>query len=93
MAAAPAVAAFTIAIPTASAVTCPAGESEDIFTGECLPEMVPNSPEVQSSPGGLPSVGGIPCTGANTGQCIGLSEEEQAAGPQPVPHSTVSSSP
>ena len=29
----------------------------------------------------------------NSGQCIGLSEEEQAQGPMPVPHSTVSSSP
>jgi hypothetical protein len=94
IAAAPAVAAFTV--PTAAApsvAACPNGESEDIYTGECTPEMVPNSPEFQSSPGGLPSVDGIPCTGANSGQCIGLSEDQQAAGPIAVPHSTVSSSP
>jgi hypothetical protein len=94
IAAAPAVAAFTV--PTAAApsvAACPNGESEDIYTGECTPEMVPNSPEFQSSPGGLPSVEGIPCTGANSGQCIGLSEDQQAAGPIAVPHSTVSSSP
>jgi hypothetical protein len=94
IAAAPAVAAVTVPATAAPSVAaCPNGETEDIYTGECTPEMVPNSPEFQSSPGGLPSVDGIPCTGGNSGQCIGLSEEEQAAGPMPVPHSTVSSSP
>jgi hypothetical protein len=95
IAAAPA--AAVVAVPTHSAPTiaaCPGGESEDTFTGECTPDLVPNSPEVGStSPGGLPEVDNVPCTGANSGQCIGLSEEEQAAGPQPVPHSSVSSSP
>jgi hypothetical protein len=95
IAAAPAVA--VIAAPTHSApsiAACPSGESEDTFTGECTPDLVPNSPEVGvTSPGGLPEVDNIPCTGGNSGQCIGLSEEEQAAGPQPVPHSTISSSP
>ena len=94
IAAAPAVA---VAIPSNSAPTiaaCPGGESEDTFTGACVPDLVPNSPEVgETSPGGLPEIDGIPCTGANSGQCIGLSEEEQAQGPMPVPHSTVSSSP
>jgi hypothetical protein len=95
VAAAPAVA--VVAMPTNTAPTiaaCAGGESEDTFTGECTPDLVPNSPEVGvTSPGGLPEVDNIPCTGGNSGQCIGLSEEEQAAGPQPVPHSSVSSSP
>jgi hypothetical protein len=95
VAATPAVA--VVALPTQSApkiAACPGGESEDIFTGECTPDLVPNSPEVGvTSPGGLPEVDSIPCTGGNSGQCIGLSEEEQAQGPAPVPHSTVSSSP
>lgn len=95
IAAAPA-AAF-VAVPTYSAPTiaaCPGGESEDTFTGACTPDLVPNSPEFgQTSPGGLPEVDNIPCTGGNSGQCIGLSEEEQAEGPMAVPHSTVSSSP
>jgi hypothetical protein len=95
IAAAPA--AAVVAVPGHSAPTfaaCPGGESEDTFTGECTPDLVPNSPEVGvTSPGGLPEVDNIPCTGGNSGQCIGLSEEEQAAGPQPVPHSTISSSP
>jgi hypothetical protein len=95
IAAAPAVA--VVAVPTNTAPTiaaCPSGESEDTFTGECVPDLVPNSPEVgQASPDTLPQVDNVPCTGANSGQCIGLSEEQQAQGPQPVPHSTVSSSP
>jgi hypothetical protein len=94
VAAVPAVAVF--AVPTAGTSTpsitaCPNGESEDTFTGMCTPELVPNSPE--TSPGGLPEVDNIPCTGGNSGQCIGLSEEQQAAGPIAVPHSSVSSSP
>ena len=86
-----------VAVPTNSAPTiaaCPGGESEDTFTGECVPDLVPNSPEAgQTSPGGLPEINGIPCTGGNSGQCIGLSEEQQAEGPMAVPHSSVSSSP
>jgi hypothetical protein len=94
IAAAPAVASFTVpSAPTPSVAACPNGESEDIYTGTCTPDLVPNSPEFQSSPGGLPSIDGIPCTGANSGQCIGLSEEQQAAGPAAVPHSSISSSP
>jgi hypothetical protein len=95
VAVAPAVA--VVAVPTNSAPTiaaCPGGESEDTFTGECVPDLVPNSPEAgQTSPGGLPEINGIPCTGANSGQCIGLSEEQQSEGPMAVPHSSVSSSP
>jgi hypothetical protein len=92
-----------VAVPNNSAPTiaaaCASGESADTFTGTCVPDLVPNgphlqtSPAVQASPGGLPSVDGIPCTGSNSGQCIGLSEEQQAEGPTAVPHSSVSSSP
>ena len=92
--AAPAIAAFTVpSAPAPSVAACPNGESEDIYTGSCTPDLVPNSPEVQASPGGLPSVDGIPCTGGNSGQCIGLSEEQQSEGPAAVPHSSFSSSP
>jgi len=96
VAAAPAIAVF--AVPTASVplAQCPGGEEEDQFTGVCVPHTVPNSGAAFSSiPGNpdLPSVGGIPCTGANSGECIGLAEEQQAQGPQPVPESTVGSSP
>lgn len=93
VAAVPAVAAF--AVPAAGGApalaACPNGESEDIYTGVCVPDIVPNSPEGQTSPGGLPEINGIPCSGANTGQCIGLSEVQQP--PVVMPHSSVSSSP
>lgn len=85
-----------IAATTASPAlaSCTTGESADTFTGSCVPDLVPNSPAFgQTSPGGLPEISGIPCTGANSGQCIGLAEEQQAEGPQPIPHSSVSSSP
>ena len=98
IAAAPAVAMF--AVPTTGSSTpsitaCPGGETEDQFTNICVPDIVPNSPEFQStSPvGGLPEIGGIPCTGRNSGECIGLAEEQQAEGPIAVPHSEVSASP
>jgi len=90
IAAAPAVAAFAgPSIAPSFGASCPAGETEDAFTDVCTPDLVPNSPEIAQS-GGLPSVDGIPCTGANSGQCIGLSEDA----PQYVPpSSSVGSSP
>ena len=94
VAVAPAIAVF--AGPSASVLACPGGEEEDQFTGVCVPHTVPNSgASFTGIPGNpdLPSIDGVPCTGHNSGQCIGLAEEEQAMGPQPVPRSTVSSSP
>lgn len=83
-AAAPAVATFTVPVVANAApvASCPTGEEEDMYTGSCLPHTVPNSPTnngyppspVTNSPGGLPSVNGVPCTGRNTGECIGLQE-------------------
>jgi hypothetical protein len=96
VAAAPAIAVFTVPSASVPLAQCPAGEEEDTFTGVCVPHTVPNSGAVFSSiPGNpsLPAIDGIPCTGHNSGQCIGLAEEAEAMGPQPVPRSTVSSSP
>jgi hypothetical protein len=96
VAAAPVVAALAAsATPAPAVASCPSGETEDTFTNMCTPDLVPNSPEIgaTSATGGLPSVDGVPCTGGNSGQCIGLGEEQQAEGPQPVPHSSFSSSP
>jgi hypothetical protein len=94
IAATPAVAVVALPTHSPTIAACPGGESEDTFTGECVPDLVPNSPEAgETSPGGLPEINNIPCTGANSGQCIGLGEEQQAQGPMPVPHSSVSSSP
>ena len=101
MAAAPA--ATLLTVPIANASTCPAGEIEDLYTDVCVPEMSPNVaggnyPTVVAGalPSGtnineLPSVAGVPCTGANSGQCIGLEESQNV--PHVTPHSTLSSSP
>jgi hypothetical protein len=107
IAAAPAVAylAGPSGAPAGPAMACPAGELEDIYTGDCTPELAPNVPggnyptaanggtTTLSTPGdsnSLPEVQGIPCTGANSGQCIGLQENQV---PAVEPHSSLSSSP
>ena len=96
--AAPAIAFLTLspAGPAPAVAQCPAGETEDLFTDNCVPEMAPNVPggnyPTEIPGGNLPEVSGVPCTGANSGQCIGL-EEEQGNVPQVTPHSSLSSSP
>lgn len=93
--------------PAGPAIACPAGEVEDIYIGECTPELVPNTPggnyptptageggvtfSTPGDPGSVPEVQGIPCTGANTGQCIGLEEDQPA--PVVQPRTSISSSP
>jgi hypothetical protein len=92
VAAAPAVAAFAVPAATGTPVAaCPAGEEEDLYTDECIPHTVPNSPfTTTASNPDIPEISGIPCTGRNSGQCIGLAED---AVPAVVPESTVGSSP
>ena len=100
IAAAPALA--MLSTPSQALASCPNGETEDTFTNNCVPDIVPNSPGSFSSIAGNPNLpavnepgggGAIPCTGANSGECIGLAEEQQAQGPEPVPQSTIGSSP
>jgi hypothetical protein len=89
-----------VAVPAASPLAqCPAGEEQDMFVGTCVPHTVPNSGSAFSSIPDNPSLpavsepgggGSIPCTGHNSGECIGLSEEDAAAGPAPAPQSSVS---
>jgi hypothetical protein len=91
-------AAAIVAHPTHSAplAACDSGEEEDVFTTSCTPFLVPNSPQGFTSTAAnpdIPEIDGIPCTGRSAGACIGLSEDEAAAGPQPVPRSTISASP
>jgi hypothetical protein len=97
IAAAPAVALFTVpaASPSTPVAACPNGETEDLYTDICTPSLSPNQPGgvSYSTPGdsySVPEVAGVPCTGRNTGECIGLSEEQV---PAVTPHSTLSSSP
>ena len=91
--------------PAASAAqaSCPAGEENDVFSGDCQPFLAPNtnnpdyshdfSPAMAPVNGAnpdIPEIDGVPCTGENSGECIGLAENQA---PNVVPHSTVSSSP
>jgi hypothetical protein len=98
VAAAPAVAAFTIPStgPAPAVAACAPGEVVNPADGACVPGPVNTRPgEISNSTpgdaGSVPEVQGIPCTGANTGQCIGLQEEQQP--PVVQPRSTISSSP
>ena len=78
IATAPAIAVFVV--PTASTpapvAQCAMGEVQDPATGMCMPN---------AAQGSVPEVQGIPCTGANTGECIGLGEEQQPPRPPAVP--------
>jgi hypothetical protein len=98
VAAAPAVAAFTLPStgPAPAVAACAPGEVVNPADGACVPGPVGTEPGniTFSTPGdsnSVPEVQGIPCTGANTGQCIGLQEEQQP--PVVEPHSSISSSP
>jgi hypothetical protein len=88
-----------VAQPTHSVplAACDAGEEEDTFTTVCTPFMVPNSPggfTTTAANPDIPEVSGVPCTGGrSSGACIGLEENAEDMGPQPVPRSTISSSP
>ena len=89
-AAAPAIAVVVTPAPAATPLAqCPAGEEPDLYTSACVPHLVPNAGEPYQAGGG----GGIPCTGHNSGQCIGLAEEAASEGPAAVPRSTIDSSP
>jgi hypothetical protein len=75
---------------------CSSGEEHDVFTTTCVPFMVPTSPPLFTTTAAnpdVPEIQGIPCIGHNSGACLGLAEEQEAMGPQPVPRSTISSSP
>jgi hypothetical protein len=100
VAAAPAIAFVATPAPSAVPLACTGGEEPDLYTSLCVPHLVPNAGQPYSTIGGnpdLPAVnlpgggGSIPCTGHNSGQCIGLAEEQQA--PVVTPESTIGSSP
>jgi hypothetical protein len=89
-------AALAAGVTGSSLADCTSGEEMDVFTTNCTPFLVPNSPSgftTNAANPDVPEIDGVPCTGADSGACIGLSEDQAAAGPQPVPHSTISSSP
>jgi hypothetical protein len=82
--------------PASTISACPSGETEDLYTTMCVPDLVPNSPSPLTTIAGnpdMPAIDGIPCGGHNSGQCIGRAEEQQAQTPLVEPHTSVSSSP
>lgn len=82
VAAAPAVAAVVPALNAPSPLAeCPAGYSLEPTSGSCVTGGEESAPQAVPGNPGLPQVDGIPCTGANTGQCIGLQESQGGASP------------
>lgn len=75
---------------------CSSGEESDTFTTTCTPYLVPTAPPLFTTTAAnpdVPEIQGIPCIGHNSGACLGLAEDEAAAGPPAIPRSTISSSP
>ena len=96
VAAAPAAALLAQPHHVVAVAACDTGEEEDVFTTSCTPFVVPNSPSgftTTAANPDIPEIQGVPCTGHDSGACIGLAEDQAAEGPQPVPRSTISSSP
>lgn len=102
IAAAPAVTFVAMPAPAAAPLACAGGEEPDLYTSAYVPHLVPNAGQPYSAIPGNPDLaavnipgggGAIPCTGHNSGQCIGLAEEAASEGPAAVPRSTVGSSP
>ena len=97
VAAVPALALGSAAPAWAAPASCPGVESNDLYTDICLPDIVPNSgneaspQSVQGNPS-LDEVDGIPCTGDDTGTCIGLSRNQERS-PDVEPTTTINSSP
>jgi hypothetical protein len=85
-AAAPAAAILVLSTPNpaTSVAECPPGLVTEAATGACVAAPAANAPAAIPGNPEMPAVDGIPCTGANTGECIGL-EESQGGAPKPVP--------
>jgi hypothetical protein len=86
VAAAPAVGVVvvTASSPATPLAECPAGFVMEPTSGSCVMGEAPDTPSAIPGNPALPEVDGIPCTGANTGECIGLQESEGGA-PAPIP--------
>ncbi|MCX2932049.1 intersectin-EH binding protein Ibp1 [Mycobacterium sp. CVI_P3] len=94
IAAAPIATAFTVVSTgpaPATVAACPDGQTLNPGTGECMTSAQDGSGDISySTPGdhnSVPEVQGIPCTGSNTGECIGLQEIQDP--PAVTPRATV----
>ena len=72
--AAPAVAAFAAPTTAPAVAACPAGETEDLYTDNCIPELSPNVPG-----------GNFPTPGVATPDYSGQLTESTPGDPQSVP--------
>jgi hypothetical protein len=84
VAAVPAIAAVVVPVSPASVAECPPGYVMEATSGSCMMDEPHSAPAAIPGNPALPQVDGIPCTGANTGECIGL-QESQGGGGAPVP--------
>ena len=85
VAAAPVVGAVVVtSSPATPLAECPVGFVMEPVSGSCVVGEAPDTPSAIPGNPALPEVDGIPCTGANTGECIGL-QESQGGAPVPVP--------
>ena len=100
MTAAAALAAMAVSVVVSSPASPSTGEKCSTFevfdarTGICTPGLPPGIvEETTAAGGGLPEVDGIPCTGHNSYECIGLAEQGLGTGPTPSASSTLSENP
>ena len=85
VAVAPGVAAVVPLSDSATFVAeCPPGYVMEATSEACVPGEGHAAPSAIPGNPAIPEVDGIPCTGANTGECIGL-QESQGGGAAPVP--------
>jgi hypothetical protein len=76
--------------PVWTAAKCAVGETLDPATNICMPVLPSNIVQVTTPVGGgLPEVDGVPCTGQNSYECVGLGEQQLASGPTPNASSTL----
>ena len=70
-------------IPASQLANCPAGEEEDLYAGQCVPYLVPNSPAGADAANSAcpPGVSGAEC-GGSTGDQVGSPKPRM---PAPVP--------
>lgn len=71
-------------MPPAQLANCPTGEEQDLYAGQCVPYLVPNSPAAAAAPansGCPPGVSGAEC-GGSTGNDFGSARPRM---PAPVP--------
>ena len=63
----PVIAAFIAVSPgqPAQLAACPVGEDSDLYTGSCVPYLVPNTPAAAGNNACPPGVTGAECTGTS----------------------------